>query len=125
MDLTSPAYLGLNPDLGWLLARGHGDALEIVRAYRSQLVTVHFKDYDPNREWNDRGKREKGGMVVPGTGAVNFPAVVDFLEDSEFDGFVLGEYIGLGNYDFVRSSRETEIYPKFKEYFAGTLGLKV
>ncbi len=125
MDLTSPAYLSLNPDLGWLLARGNGDALEIVSAYRSRLMTVHFKDYDPNLEWTDRGKSGKGGMVVPGKGAVNFPAVVDFLRDSEFEGFVLGEYIGLGNYDFVRSPRELEIYPKFKDYCTGTLGLKV
>lgn len=124
MDLTNPAYLSLNPDLGWLLARGNGDALEIVSAYRSRLMTVHFKDYDPNLEWTDRGKSGKGGMVVPGKGAVNFPAVVDFLKDSDFDGFVLGEFIGLGNYDFVHSPRETEVYPKFKEYFTGALGLK-
>ncbi|HYL34601.1 MAG TPA: TIM barrel protein [Bryobacteraceae bacterium] len=125
MDLTNPAYLSLNPDLGWLRARGNGDALEILRAYRSRLMTIHFKDFDPNREWNDRGTHGKGGMVVPGQGAVNFPAVVEFLKESDFDGFVLGEYIGLGNYDFVNSTREPEVYPKFKQYFAGTLGLKL
>lgn len=125
MDLTNPAYVSLNTDLGWLMARGNGDALEILHAYRARLMTIHFKDFDPNREWNDRGTHGKGGMVVPGTGAVNFPAVVEFLKESDFDGFVLGEYIGLGNYDFVRSPREVEIYPKFKEYFVGTLGLKL
>jgi len=125
LDLTDPAYLSLNADVGWLLARGGGDALEILRAYRSRLLTIHFKDFAPNKEWNDRNTHGKGAMVVPGQGAVNFPGIVDFLKESDFDGFVLGEYIGPGNYDFVRSPREVEIYPKYKEYFAGTLGLKL
>jgi sugar phosphate isomerase/epimerase len=125
MDLTNPAYLNLNADLGWLLARGNGDALEILRAYRSRLMTIHFKDFDPAREWSDRNTRGKGAMVVPGKGAVNFPAVVEFLKESDFDGFVLGEYIGPGNYDFVRSPREVEVYPQYKAYFVGTLGLKL
>jgi len=47
------------------------------------------------------------------------------LKESDFDGFVLGEYIGPGNYDFVRSPREVEIYPQYKAYFVGTLGLKL
>lgn len=125
LDLTNPAYLSFNADLGWLLARGGGDALEILRAYRSRLMTIHFKDYDPNRVWDDRGQHGKGGMVVPGKGAVNFPAVVEFLKESDFTGFVLGEHIGLANYDFVRSPREVEIYPLYRDYFVGTLGLKL
>jgi sugar phosphate isomerase/epimerase len=88
-------------------------------------MTIHFKDFDPAREWSDRNTRGKGAMVVPGKGAVNFPAVVEFLKESDFDGFVLGEYIGPGNYDFVRSPREVEIYPQYKAYFVGTLGLKL
>jgi sugar phosphate isomerase/epimerase len=63
--------------------------------------------------------------VVPGKGSVNFPAVVEFLKESAFDGFVLGEHIGLANYDFVRSPREVEIYPAYRDYFAGKLGLKL
>jgi sugar phosphate isomerase/epimerase len=63
----------------------------------------------------------KGGMVVAGQGTVDFPAVVDFLKESEFDGFVNGEHIGPGTYDFVRSLREVEVYPKYKEYFVGAL----
>jgi sugar phosphate isomerase/epimerase len=125
MDLTNPAYLGITTDLGWLRARGNGDALEVLRAYRSRLTAVHFKDFDPNLEWNDRNTRGKGGMVVAGQGTVNFPAVVEFLKETEFDGFVHGEHIGLGTYDFVRSPRELEVYPKYKEYFVDALGLKL
>jgi sugar phosphate isomerase/epimerase len=125
MDLTNPAYLGITTDLGWLRARGNGDALEVLRAYRSRLTAVHFKDFDPNLEWNDRNTHGKGGMVVAGQGTVNFPAVVDFLKETEFDGFVHGEHIGLGTYDFVRSPRELEVYPRYKDYFVDTLGLKL
>lgn len=125
MDLTNPACLSLNADLGWLAARGGGDATEILRAYRSRLLAIHFKDFDPNLQWQDRGRTGKGGMVVPGGGSVNFPAVVEFLKESEFDGFVLGEHIGLANYDFVRSPREVEIYPLYRDYFVGKLGLKL
>ena len=64
-------------------------------------------------------------MVVPGKGSVNFPAVVEFLKESEFDGFVLGEHVGLANYDFVRSPREVEIYPLYRDYFVGQLGIKL
>ncbi len=125
MDLTRPDHLSLNPDLGWLLARGGADAMEICRAYRSRIQTLHFKDFDPAREYTDRGRPGKGGMVVPGKGKVDFPAVVEFLKETDFEGCVLGEHIGLGNYDYVRSPREVEVYPPYKEYFTGTLGLKV
>jgi sugar phosphate isomerase/epimerase len=125
MDLTNPAYLGITTDLGWLTARGNADVLEVLRAYRSRLAAVHFKDYDPNHEWTDRNTSGKGGMVVAGQGIVNFPAVVDFLKESAFEGFVHGEHIGIGTYDVARSPRELEVYPKYKEYFVGTLGLKL
>ena len=99
--------------------------MEVCRAYRSRLQTLHFKDFDPNREFTDRGQKGKGGMVVPGKGKVDFPAVVQFLKETEFEGCVLGEHIGIGNYDFVRSPREVEVYPQYKEYFTNTLGLNL
>ena len=117
LDLTRPEALSLNADLGWLLARGGADAMEVCRAYRSRLQTLHFKDFDPNREFTDRGQKGKGGMVVPGKGKVDFPAVVQFLKETEFEGCVLGEHIGIGNYDFVRSPREGEVYPQVQEDF--------
>jgi len=134
MDLTDPRYVYLNPDLGWL-ARGFSttgdqekpsDALEVARAYASRICTVHMKDYDPNYEFDYQGKHWKGGVVLPGKGIVNFPAVVDFLRDAEFTGFWLGEHVGIGTYEYVRTRESLNAtYPYFKDYMVKTLGLNL
>jgi sugar phosphate isomerase/epimerase len=137
MDLTDPRYVNLTTDLGWL-ARGYGtrgdtspsaDALEVVRAYESRLCTVHMKDFDPNYEFDYRGQHYKGGIVMPGKGMVNFPAVVDFLKESGWTGQWLGEHVGIGTYEFERTPEAVSIYPAFKDYMVDVLhlnlGLKV
>ncbi len=125
MDLTNPTYLSLNTDLGWLGLRGGTDAVEVLRAYRSRIMTIHLKDFDPNYEFDWQGKHYKGGIVVPGKGAVDFPAVVEFLKESDFDGCLLGEHIGLGTYDYVRRPESVEAYPAFRDYMVERLGLKL
>jgi sugar phosphate isomerase/epimerase len=133
MDLTDPRYVNLTTDLGWL-ARGYGtrgdtspptDALEVVRAYESRLCTVHMKDYDPNYEFDYKGQHYKGGIVMPGKGVVNFPAVVDFLRDAGWSGQWLGEHVGIGTYEFEKSPQAVEIYPAYKDYLVNVLHLKL
>lgn len=133
MDLTDPRYVHLNPDLGWL-ARGFGtreeaerpsDALEVCRAYLSRICTIHMKDYDPNYEFEYQGRRLKGGVVLPGKGIVNFPEVVAFLREAGFAGYWLGEHVGIGTYDYVRTKESMTTYPVFKEYMTTTLGLSL
>ncbi len=137
MDLTDPRYVNLTTDLGWL-ARGYGvrgdtsppaDALEVVRAYESRLCTVHMKDWDPKPEYEYRGQHYKGTVTVPGKGIVNFPAVVDFLEDAGWTGCWLGEHVGIGTYEFERSPDAVSIYPAYRDYMVNVLhlnlGLKV
>ena len=125
MDLTTPGQVWLTCDLGWLELRGGTDATQVCKAYRSRLMTLHFKDYDPNYEFDYQGKHYKGGIVIPGHGIVDFPAVVEFLKESDFDGCVLGEHIGLGTYEFVRSKESVNAYPEFKSYLVDKLGLKI
>jgi len=124
MDLTQPGDVWLTTDLGWLELRGGSDAVQVVKAYRSRLMTLHYKDYDPNYEFDYQGKHYKGGIVIPGKGIVDFPAVTEFLKESEFTGCVLGEHIGLGTYEYVRSKESVDAYPAFKAYF-DKLGLKL
>jgi sugar phosphate isomerase/epimerase len=133
MDLTDPRYVNLTPDLAWL-ARGFStrgeesspaDALEVCRAYLSRICTIHMKDYDPDYEFDYQGKHLKGGVVLPGNGVVNFPAVVDFLKEAEFTGFWLGEHVGIGTYELERSAKAVELYPYFRDYMVETLGLKL
>ena len=111
MDLTNPDYFHLVPDLGHL-ARGGLDPLRVCRAYRSRIMTVHLKDYDPNLEYEFRGRRGKGRTVVLGSGTIDFPAVVDFLKETEFTGWVHGEH-GSNPQDF----------PAMKAYMVDQLGL--
>ena len=125
MDLTNPAYFHLNPDLGWLAARGGADALEICRAYLSRIMAIHFKDFDPTLESEWQGRRWKGSTVLWGKGIINFPALVDFLREAEFDGCVMGEHIGLGTFDLARSSEAPAAFPLFKEYATQKLGLRL
>jgi sugar phosphate isomerase/epimerase len=131
MDLTDRRYVHLNPDLAWL-ARGFStrgetekpsDALEVCRAYLSRICTIHMKDYDPNYEFEYQDKQWKGGVVLPGEGVVDFPAVVEFLREAEFTGLWLGEHIGIGTYDYVRSPESVNAYSAFKDYMTQTLNL--
>ncbi len=133
MDLTDPRYVHLTPDLAWL-ARGFSsrgemsppaDALEVCRAYASRLCTIHMKDYDPNYEFEYRGKPTKGGVVLPGKGIVDFPAVVDFLREAGFAGQWMGENVGIGTYEFERTAKAVDVYPHFKDYMVNKLGLKL
>jgi len=133
MDLTDPRYVHLNPDLAWLergfSTRGEdskpSDALEVCRAYLSRICTIHMKDYDPNKEIEYRGQRMKGSVVLPGEGIVDFPAVVDFLKEAEFTGFWLGEHVGIGTYEYVRTKESMSAYPVFRDYMVQKLSLKL
>lgn len=133
MDLTDPRYVHLTADLAWLTrgfsTRGEmsppADALEVVRAYESRLCTVHMKDYDPDYEFEYEGKPWKGGVVKPGEGIVDFPAVVAFLKDAGWDGQWMGEHVGIGTYEFERSDKATSVYPYFRDYMVNELGLKL
>ena len=124
MDLTDPRFVYLNPDLGWLTIRGGLDALQIVKAYRSRLLVVHFKDGDPKKVVDYQGKPNQGSIVPLGQGVVNFPSVVQFLKESDYAGFVMGELIGIGQYDFVRQD-ESSAYPVMYTYMKNRLELQL
>ena len=125
MDMTNPAHVYLTPDLGWLAAVGACDALDTCRSYRSRMLTVHLKDYDPNLQYELNGKPVKGAMVLPGKGAVDFPAVVDFLKETEFEGFFLGEHNGINRVIYPPTPENPEAFEEFKAYMVGKLGLSL
>jgi sugar phosphate isomerase/epimerase len=131
MDLTDPRYVSMTADLAWL-ARGYStrgewsppaDALEVVRAYESRICTIHMKDFDPEYEFEYQGEQYKGGVVLPGEGIVDFPAVVEFLKEAEWDGQWMGEIVGIGRYDVERTPEAVTVYPHFKTYMEDVLGL--
>ena len=131
MDLTDPRYVSMTADLAWL-ARGYStrgewsppaDALEVVRAYESRICTIHMKDFDPEYEFEYEGEQYTGGVVLPGEGIVDFPSVVEFLKEAEWDGQWMGENVGIGTYEVERTTAAVDVYPHFKSYMEDVLGL--
>ena len=111
LDETKPEDFGFVLDTGWMRAGGQ-DPLSVLKAYRSRLITLHLKDFDPNVE-RVRGDRiVKGYPVILGQGVVDFPPIIEYLKETEFDGPVLGEF-GL------------EGTAEMKAYMVDELGLRI
>ena len=91
MDLTNPKYFSLCPDTGHLLAAGT-DPLEIFKTYRSRIIFMHYKDYDPNLVTPRTAETgRKGGFAELGKGAVDFPPITELLLATGYDGWVMIE----------------------------------
>jgi inosose dehydratase len=67
------------PDVGHI-ARGGMDPLDIVRTFRERIDHIHLKDFDSHAGWTRTGE-----------GAVDFAGVVQYLHDTEFDGWIVVE----------------------------------
>ena len=106
-----PEDFGLILDTGWMRAGGQ-DPLSVLKDYRSRLITLHLKDFDPDVERERGGRRFKGHPVILGRGVIDFPPIIDYLRETEFDGQILGE-IGL------RGTAE------MKEFMIDKLGLRI
>lgn len=73
--------LGINFDPANLILYGKGDPVEAVRVLRPWIRQLHVKD----------ARRPKtpgawGDEVVVGTGEVNWPVILAFLRDTQFNG---------------------------------------
>lgn len=91
MDLTRPEVFSFCPDTGHLTDL-KCDVLEVFRTYRSRIIHMHAKDYDPNLVTPETATTgRKGGFVVLGHGVVNFPAVVEFLKKSDYRAWFMIE----------------------------------
>ncbi|CEG22077.1 Inosose dehydratase [Planococcus massiliensis] len=72
-------YIGYTPDAGHIVFGGM-DALEIFKKYLPFIKHVHFKDAAKDFQWKKMG-----------TGDIDFPAIVQLLTDSEYDGWIMVE----------------------------------
>lgn len=91
MDATNPEIFSLCPDTAHLRAGG-SDPLEVFRAYRSRIIYMHCKDWDPELvtpQTAQSGRR--GGFVELGKGVIDFPAITEFLLSAGYDGWVMIE----------------------------------
>jgi sugar phosphate isomerase/epimerase len=111
LDQTDPENFGFILDTGWIRAGGE-DPLAALNTYRSRVITLHLKDFDPNAEVGREGRRGRGRPVALGRGVIDFHAIVNRLKETEFDGQVLGE-LGLEGAEEMR------------DYMVDKLGLRL
>jgi sugar phosphate isomerase/epimerase len=111
LDQTKPENFGFVLDTGWMRAGGE-DPLAVLKTYRSRILTIHLKDFDPNVVVEREGQRRTGRPVLLGHGIIDFHAIIDHLKETEFDGQVLGEH-GLEGTEEMR------------DYMVGKLGLRL
>jgi inosose dehydratase len=120
MSLTDPGLLGLVFDCGHYRLGG-GDPEEGLRKYGQRVWHFHFKDHQPEVTQRAAGKGwdyfqavEHGVFCELGKGDVNFPALMNQLQEFGYDGWGVVEQDvlpGMGapkesakrNRDYIRS----------------------
>lgn len=71
--------IGYAPDAGHML-NGGMDPLKVIKEHRAIVQHVHFKDMTSNHVW-----------ATMGTGIGDFKSIVDFLEDTNYQGWIMTE----------------------------------
>ena len=105
LENTDPTLVNLVFDTGhYVFGSGvdgmgsDGELVPVLQHYAERISYVHFKDCHP--EIAERSRREKWGYLTClrqgvfcelGKGCVNFPAVVDWLKQRNYSGWVLVE----------------------------------
>ena len=83
--------LGICPDTGHFIRSGF-DPLDVVRAFRGRMVSVHLKDLDGTNPEADPEVQKKLRDVAWGTGKGQAEAVLKELMSQGFKGPVIIEY---------------------------------
>jgi inosose dehydratase len=91
------AKVFLGPDTGHLAWAGD-EVPPFIQSHASDIRTIHLKDIDPDvraqgvaNSWNYADASDHGIFTELGQGLVNIPAVLDVLNSSGFDGWVIVE----------------------------------
>ena len=78
-SLLAPTAIGWAPDVGHLV-NGGIDALDLMRQHFGLIRHVHFKDRSTSGAW-----------TIMGEGAIDYPAIVQFLADQDYRGWIMVE----------------------------------
>ncbi|MFS4456130.1 sugar phosphate isomerase/epimerase family protein [Maribacter sp. 2304DJ31-5] len=123
MALTDPKLLGLCLDMGHY-AFGGGNPMDALEKYADRIWHVHFKDYHPgkaeesriaNGDYFDAIKR--GVFCKLGEGAVDFKAVVDYLNKINYNDWIVVEQ------DVLPGMGDPKACAQFNRDYIKTLGL--
>lgn len=98
LEATDPRYVKLIADVGHLTLGG-ADPAEVVRTYHDRLIFLHLKDVrrdaaERAAKSRDSVRRERYVFCEIGTGAVNFPSIIQAFRDTAFPGWVIVELDG-------------------------------
>ncbi len=94
---TDPEKVGIVFDTGHYMLGG-GDPVEGVKKYGERIQLMHFKDFNPavveqakENGWNYKEMIGAGVFCELGTGAVDFPKVLETLHEVGYDGWIVVE----------------------------------
>ncbi|HEY9078189.1 MAG TPA: TIM barrel protein [Anaerolineaceae bacterium] len=96
---TDPGVLGLVFDTGhYAYGAGECDVLKGLQRFADRIWYIHFKDCEPNiaaqarsEGWDYLKAVGSGVFCELGKGCVDFPAVVRWLRERNYDGYALVE----------------------------------
>src|SRR5579862_7029807 len=99
LDLTDPDLVGLVLDTGhYVYGAGDCDVLGGLERFRDRIWYVHLKDCQPEVacrarkfQWDYFEALGQGVFCELGRGCIDFAAVLHWLENHRYDGFVLVE----------------------------------
>lgn len=97
LRMTDPDLLGLCFDTGHY-ALGGGDPVAGIYRHKDRIWHVHFKDFEPavvaqadEKNWGYQQMIGQGVFSELGQGAVDFPGVLEALNDIGYDGWIVVE----------------------------------
>jgi inosose dehydratase len=97
MQRTDPELVGLCFDSGHA-AYGGGSPIDLLSRYRDRVWHVHFKDCDASvaarargQQWDYQTALRHGVFCELGRGSVGFPALLQALRASDYDGWIVVE----------------------------------
>jgi inosose dehydratase len=107
LQITDPDLVGLCFDTGHYKFGGGKDAVGMLEKHWGRVWHVHFKDYSPEvaassakHNWDYFQSVRNGVFCELGKGDVNFEAVIQFLKNKNYNGWIVVEQDvlpGMGN----------------------------
>lgn len=102
LEMTNGDLLGLVLDTGhYTYGSGKNDSkvvLEALERYAERIWYIHFKDCHPqtadkarNEGWDYFEAVRQGVFCELGKGCVDFPAILDWLKERDYDGWIVVE----------------------------------
>lgn len=99
LESTDPQSIGLVFDTGhYVYGSGDSDVVTALERFKDRVWYVHFKDCQPDvaaaargQGWDYFQALRHGVFCELGKGCVDFPAVLRWLRQSRYDGYVLVE----------------------------------